>query len=290
MIFPTFEMVLSELEEIGIDEHEDEWEKRVESRLNALDAYYGNKNLLKRDRPLIDYGDIDTQAAYIFMYAVGRADFAYQLLKKFRKKVGKPIFPSGSIKVTSIGGGPGSELVGLIKYLEEDGSGESVTSLTYRILDKEENWEHVAEILINKIDSEIPVTLEFEEIDVCDEDSCESQSLQNDDLIILSFFISEVCEIQDRQKVVSNLNKIFRTLKVGSHVFYNDSDAYSFYTFMNGRARAVRGLTEIHEVQETISVSSPDLSGAFEEYMERFGKTPHLNSKAVSKFYRREKL
>ncbi len=82
---------------------------------------------------------------------------------------------------------------------------------------------------------------------------------------------------------MANLATMLATLPAGATVLYNDSDAYSFYSFMNGVTARVPGLNQVQEVQDTIAISGPDLTGEFEEMIDRYGRTPHLNSKAVAK-------
>lgn len=145
------------------------------------------------------------------------------------------------------------------------------------------------ELLVGHLETEIQVSLEFEELDVVDDEASAACDLSEDDLVILSFFISEVCIIPESISVIKNLNAILRTISVGSRVLYNDSDAYSFYSFMNSRSRAVKGLSEQHEIQDVISVDDVNFDGLYEEYIGRYDRTPHLHSKAVSKIYIREK-
>lgn len=103
----------------------------------------------------------------------------------------------------------------------------------------------------------------------------------------MSFFISEVCEIQDRNDVITSLNHLLCTISTGSYLFYNDSDAYSFYKFINYRTANAGRFEQICEVQDTITVIDPDFDGIIEEMIERFDKTPHLNSRAVVKLFER---
>jgi hypothetical protein len=77
-------------------------------------------------------------------------------------------------------------------------------------------------------------------------------------------------------------------MKAGAKLFYNDSDAYSFYSFMNNRASAIKGLKELYEVQDVVVFDYVDPGKTYELYSEISGKVPHLLSKAVSKLYERQ--
>lgn len=285
MTFGVFRTLLESMDQEGWEEYKDDWDDRVSERLVALEEAY--QELRVPDRELIDYSDLSTQAAYVFMYAIGRAEFTFQLLQRVRHELGEPLFDGGLLQVTSIGGGPGSELAGLVKYLEDEAAGESVTSIVFRVLDKESNWEATIEGLRDALETDIHVEVVFAELDVCDPEKTAAIDLSGDEFVILSFFISEVCETMEKAQIIRSLNYLLGTMTSGAKLFYNDSDAYSFYRFMNYRASAA-GLEQLVEIQDKIVVRSPDFDGIYEEYIEDTGRTPHLNSKAVAKFFRRK--
>lgn len=235
----------------------------------------------------MDYGGLATQAAYIFMYAIGRADFTYQLLTRFRKLSGKPLFNKASLNVTSVGGGPASELVGLIRYLDQASNEESVSTIIYDVIDKEDDWNAIVDLVIESIETKIDISANFKQADLTDTQASSKLSLEYDDLVIMSFFISEICELPSPKEVRDNVEKLLRSMKSGAKLLYNDSDAFSFYSYMKDRARAVKGLQEMYEVQDTIVMDYSETCDIYDEYAANLGKVPHLSSKAVSKLYER---
>ena len=134
MISEIFEELLLSLDELGRDARGESWEDDVAEELIGLRAAYDC--LTEPDRSVIDYSDPATQAAYVYAYAIGRAEFTYQLLKRHRAALGAPIFKTKEARVTSLGGGPGSEIAGLVKYLLDEDSGEEVESIKYWVFDK----------------------------------------------------------------------------------------------------------------------------------------------------------
>jgi hypothetical protein len=129
VIEALFEKLLYDLDQQGQAEMPDDWEDQVADRLESLRNAY--ENLTSPGRPEIDYSDLATQAAYVFAYAIGRAEFTYQLLKRHRAELGEPIFPNEIARITSLGGGPGSEIVGVVKYILDASNGEKVKSIKY---------------------------------------------------------------------------------------------------------------------------------------------------------------
>lgn len=281
MIYDCFRAILEDLNAAGRDEYGDEWEDKVATALLGLEDSY--KELRDTNRVLIDYSELSAQTAYAFVYAVGRAEFTYEILRRFKRLAGKSLLGKSQINVVSIGGGPASELVGIVKYLTDPVSGETVTELNYDIYDKEGDWEHVASRVVDTL-KEVPVSgHSYNELDLSNSAECSKIDLGNTDLVVLSFVISEICCVPNSAAIRANLAGILSTLHSGATVLYNDSDAYSFYAFMNSITAQVPSLNQIFEVQDMIAVSSPDFSGEFDEMIEQYERTPHLNSKAVAK-------
>lgn len=287
MIFEIVNAVLGDLDDHGLDTHDDEWEDLITEQLAYLEGCYGNHNLLNADRELIDYGSLSTQAAYVFMYMAGHADFIYQILVKTRVALGSPLFSPGELKVTCLGGGPGSEAVGLTKYLLSEGADEGVTKIVCSIYDKEGEWVSVADITAEKLRDYIDIDIAYRELDVTDTAAAKAETFSGENLLILSFFISEISVIEESNKVITSVNHLLKSLDVGSRLLYNDSKTVSFLKFFKNRIWAAGRYVELHEVDENLSVSSPNLSDVIEEYMNSSGRTPKLNSNAVAKFYKR---
>jgi len=283
MIEEIFDRILSELDEQGQAELGDDWDEAVAGRLaNLRDAYDG---LTIAGREPIDYSELSTQAAYVFAYAIARAEFTYALLKRHRAALGEPIFPNQVARITSLGGGPGSEIAGIVKYLADPENGENVKSIKYWIFDKNNLWSDVCEQLVAALNKFLPIKLEYAELDLCDQEQCSMLSLSGDDLLILSFVISELCALNEKNQIEANLREIYKTIDNGAKVFYNDSDAGSFYCYFNETKKYVKGFGKISqksEIKDKIVVNL-NFGERYEEYMEEFGATPHLVSNALSK-------
>jgi len=285
MTYGCFRAVLDDLNEAGSDEFPDDWDEEVQRSIEGLAESYAK--LRKPDRDLIDYSTLPVQAAYSFMYAVGRAEFLYEILCHTRDKLGAPLFGKTKLRVVSLGGGPASELPGLVKFLDDPDSKEKVQEIDFAVFDKEAAWEHVAELVAEKINDKRVTLTSYEGLDLTQVQTCAAADLSAADLVILSFVISEVCCIPGSSAVRTNLAHMLSRLPPGAAVVYNDSNAYSFYSFMNSVAAGVPKLDQVHEFEGMVELKSPDFSGAFEQMIESTGRTPHLNSRAVAKFYRK---
>jgi len=89
--------------------------------------------------------------------------------------------------------------------------------------------------------------------------------------------------------VINNLNGLFATMKPDALLLYNDSDAYSFYMFLNRLIKSAKNFHQIIDINEEYKAESPSYNGIMEEYVDRYDYRPKLSSKAVTKLLRRTK-
>ena len=214
MITEVFENLLNSLDEEGRAQHGDAWDGLVDERLEQLRADY--RELTDPERRVIDYADIATQAAYTYAYAIGRAFFTYELLKKHCAELGEPIFRNDVARVTSLGGGPGSEIAGLVMYLLDESNDETVESIKYWVFDKDAEWEHPCQALVDDLSAHIPIQLVYDELDLTSQQDCEAISLEGDDMLILSFVLSELCALEDKKQILEGLRHLYGTIDSGS--------------------------------------------------------------------------
>ena len=90
MIFDAVNALLADLDAAGRAQHGSAWAQLLAARIETLSEEY--RHLRERDRELIDYGDMTTQAAYSFMYIAGHAAFISQILRSARAETGSPLF------------------------------------------------------------------------------------------------------------------------------------------------------------------------------------------------------
>ena len=138
----VFETALRNLHKAGRKKFGEEWSVRLAKRREKLKQAYAS--LDESDRDPIQYSSLSARTAYVFAYAPTRAAYTLEFLRRHRIAIGKPLFGGGKIRVVSFGGGPASELVGLIRYLEDPASEEAVEAIHYVVYDKDGDWESVA--------------------------------------------------------------------------------------------------------------------------------------------------
>jgi ribosomal protein RSM22 (predicted rRNA methylase) len=286
MILGVFEEVLANLDEQGEEDFGDDWMDLVTARQISLEASY--RILTRPDRQPIDYSEAPTQAAYVFAYGMPRAGFTYERLKQHRQSFGQPLFPSREISVASIGGGPASELVGLLAYLNDPRMGEDVVSVDYKIFDLGEEWENIANLVADCVPDDIDVTISFEQLDLLDRAQAQQATLAGHDLVIFSYVISELCAFKNEMPVEDNIRTMLRTLDGGSFVLYLDSESFPFYSTFNSCRAFVSGLRQLEDIGGNTVFDPGEYEGVFERYCEELDRDPRLDGNIVSKLLKRD--
>src|ERR1044071_5975892 len=109
---PTyFQVVKKVLDQLYADLPKGVGDKEISQALNVLSAKY--TNVLNSGGP--DYSSEAVKFAYIFRYTTAHADFLDTVIRK-SKEVCTTI-KQEALVVTCIGGGPGSDILGFVKYL-----------------------------------------------------------------------------------------------------------------------------------------------------------------------------
>jgi hypothetical protein len=285
MIAEAVRAVLQMLDEQGEADYTD-WIDQVQASMVTLEASY--KELRNVNRDLIDYSELPAQAAYLYRYVIGHADFVYQILKRAREAAGRPLFPSGYVWLTSVGGGPGSDLLGVLKYLIDNDDEPDIDGVSYTVIDKEKNWQHVIECFCAHFANDIDINVIYQTCDLSAANLPAAVTLKDEHIVVMSFFISEVCAIPNGQKVIANVNNLLKDMKNRAILIYNDSSAYSFYSFFQNRVDAARNFNELIDVREELRAESPAYDGIFEEYAAQYNYGFKLSGNMVAKVLRKE--
>jgi hypothetical protein len=286
-MFPLVSPILTGLDRRGRSERGSAWDQQVASAILGFGASYGSGNLLQANRKLIDYGDLATQTAYVFMYVAGHADFLFQVLMRAQEQVGAPLSDKPEMRITSLGGGPGSDLFALVRLIRMLSPENRPRRIVYRVLDKQPNWHEILRTVADLQQGTIEIEVKFEALDVTVPEQWQATNCAEDDMFIMNFFISEVCRLRQATSVRQCLEHLLRSLPSNAAVIYNDSAAYTFYTYFDDLVSRVGGLTRI--VHESCRLdASTDFDEFFKECMVRFGRTPKLGSNAAYRVLRRQ--
>lgn len=215
-----FEGALRKLHNAGRKRFGDDWIPRLERRRVKLEGAYAT--LYEQDRDPIPYASLSAQAAYVFAYAPARAEYVRQYLHRHRKASTGPLFAGLNVKVVSFGGGPASELVGLVRYLEEDAS-ETVQSVEYIVYDKDGDWTEVAKDIVDAVETDIDVQMRYEEVDAASRGRMARIDLADVDMVIFSYVMSELAKLGRKDQIAENFRAALGKMKVGSKILFIDN-------------------------------------------------------------------
>jgi hypothetical protein len=235
-------MTLFELVKLTLDELYDEavavyganTDKLIKDRFAYLSTQYGQ--LFDPARKPIDYKDPATRFAYVYRYVATHGDYVVQLLTMATQSLGGKVFPDETARVSCIGGGPGSDILAVLKYLDDYKAKETVKKLVVYLLDKEQAWADTWTEMDTKLDTAVHVGTNFQPLDVTNPASWTSQKkFLGSDLFTLSYFVSEVY-ILDSAGVVSQFwQTLFKEAKPGAIFIYDDNGTDALNAYFDGQ-------------------------------------------------------
>jgi hypothetical protein len=224
-LFEFVKLVLDELYTEGAQEYGNQLDVVINKRIDYLKEKF--ENLVLENRESIDYRDPATRFAYVYKYVTAHGEYLAQILKMIRKETGRNIFKGDTLRLSCVGGGPGSDVIGTLKYLKEY-TDEPVRKMTCLLLDGEEAWHDTWIEIDEKIDEKIElktiVIVPFQHLDVRDRKSWSGQRKKflKSKLFTLSYFVSEVCSLDDGT-ITAFWKKIFDDSDSGAIFVYLDN-------------------------------------------------------------------
>jgi hypothetical protein len=131
--------------------------------------------------------------AYIYRYVAAHAYTIYALIRNTPDL--SRLFDMSKLCVCCLGGGPGSELLGILKFMA---MGKKSATLMCRVYDRQERWRESLGSLCNHLTS-FDIFPTFRVLDVAEADAlAKNPELLHNDLFTMSFFMSEVHSKQEQ--------------------------------------------------------------------------------------------
>ena len=232
----------------------------ISAELSRLRPLY--RNLL--NAPYIDYSQPVTQFAYIQRYVTAHADLVRQLISQ--SSVLDTVFDRGKVTVTCVGGGPGSDFLGILKYMTQ---AEKTATLKCILYDREEAWGERWSDVDDKLDPCFRISTVFQKFDATDVSSWQSHTKYlNSDVFTLVYFLSETyglqCQAQDF------FMYLFRYAKPGSVFLYLDNNASQFYGWFDSMA-AASGLEVLETAETVMNIGTDERKTDLGVYFNKFG-------------------
>lgn len=185
-------------------------------------AYQGR--LLQQGREPVNYSRPTTQLAYLYRTVPAHADWLVQALATAPLAIEK-VLATGNVKVACIGGGPGTDVLGIVKYAEDFGYPK--TSFQFDVLDREIGWNTPRGILTHQLGTK--VSQRHQHLDLTEAGNWTSSwDFQDADIFTFIFSLSEVWCYNASGAVTDFLRRVVRHAKAGALFIYVDNGGENF--------------------------------------------------------------
>ncbi|MCX4239487.1 hypothetical protein [Paraliomyxa miuraensis] len=240
MAMTCFEVVKQVLDATYADIPGDEATRdaAIKSALASMTKDY--KDLTHTGGP--DFSDPVVRFAYVFKYVSSHSHWLYELIGWNGST--KELFRQKKLRMVAIGGGPGSDLVGVLKYMD---TMSASPSLHCELIDGCLGWKTTWSDLAHELDWSRPLHTDYVTHDVGDPGTWDAPSnIAKADLVTLSFFVSEIYHLGTAAE--DYLRTMLKRLKPGAIVLFSDNNAPKFYTMFD-RIAAEAGLEVLESDQ-----------------------------------------
>lgn len=261
-------------------------EAMVSRRLNQLSQGYGNR-LLKDGRDPIDYSKATTHIAYCYRTMPAHGDWLSKVMDQAAGAC-KDALKSEKARICSIGGGPGSDILGVMKFADKQGLLDG-RKFRFAVLDREVGWNIPRSYLVDTYRDEADVVASFVRFDVSRLNKWVADWFFSDaDLFTFSFFLSEVWSFNKESSVSAFLQSLFDRAKVGAVFVYVDNGGAEFAPLADSEfARADMELLATG-ADKRMLMNFDEQCSILNEYQEQFGQKPKLTGDIAWRIWRKK--
>ena len=229
-IFELVKVALDELYVQGQREYGQKLDDEINAKIEYLSQSYGQ--LTNPNRKPVDYKDPATRFAYVYKYVSAHGDYLVQVMERLREKLDGNIFENEIARISCVGGGPGSDIIAVLKYLDDNRDDETVNRISCYLLDKEQAWADTWTELDESLDVQVKLNVNFQPLDVTKPESWEyQQKFLQADLFTISYFVSEVRSLDNDGVVTAFWKALFEGAKEGAFFIYDDNGYDAFNPF-----------------------------------------------------------
>ena len=230
-----FELVKVALDQLYADAkatHGKKVDTKIKDSLAYLSKSYGDLNA--SGRKAIDYKDPAIRFAYVYRYVAAHGDYIVQVLRTLRDHLSAPVFSGSTARISCIGGGPGSDIIAVLKYLDEMGTIEPVKKVICYLLDAEQAWADSWTELDEALSSSVALNANFQPLNVVEPKTWQAQKkFLQADLFTISYFVSEVKSLDGKGVVSDFWLTVFKEAKAGAYFLYIDNGHDDFNSYFD---------------------------------------------------------
>ena len=169
----------------------------------------------------VDYSTPECHAAYAYTYMAANADLIYSILQT-SDEFSKHTVGQEHLSVACIGGGPGTELLGLYKFIER--LGLRTKAIECRVFDHNAPWSAVWPAVKSVAPSGVSTAVEHRALQLTEPNSItDLDFVSSADVITFSYCLSEAWRYDTHGGVSATVARVLDTVKAGALVLYSDN-------------------------------------------------------------------
>jgi hypothetical protein len=276
-IFQLVKIALNMLYTEAVSTYGTSADAKITEQIKYLSKSYNVLNQV--DRSPVNYKDPATRFAYVYKYVASHGNYVVQVLNALREKMEGPIFTSETIRVSCVGGGPGSDIIGLLKYLDERKATEKVKKVTCYLLDREQAWADTWTELDDSLKTDLLLNANFQPLDVTNPDSwAQQKKFLQADLFTMSYFVSEVKALDSTGVVTRFWKTLFEEAKSGAIFLYDDNGHESFNSYFDEQWKRAGLECIIESTNQPTWPSGSEQMSDLGSYLTKFGQSPKLKT------------
>jgi hypothetical protein len=238
------------------------------------------------DGPVV-YDSPIRRFAYLYYYAPTRASALHAIMGRYRDLA--QLFGRDSVKVTCVGGGPGTDLVGIAKYIETSQTGAEVLAT---ICDCQPGWSACWEAIASRLHTRPRVVARYELQDFTRSETWRGQNTHID----ADFYTMVYCmaEFRGRQYVAEEyFADLLERARSGAYFLFLDvkyTDDYCWFDRLV-RCHGLQGIPDNHGmvsgVCERLEIDYGEVSSANQGYRQKPWVRPRTSLKIAYRLYRK---
>lgn len=139
-----------------------------------------------------DYASSIKKFCYLYKYSVAHGYYIYLALRSLRPKIKPSIFSRNPTRIACVGGGPGTEIIGLCRYFREIEAENLGNRVEVTIFDKEPSWKEACQRVLECVSPDLHIKLTFVPFDATDPATYANIDFSGFHLVMANFFASEI--------------------------------------------------------------------------------------------------
>jgi hypothetical protein len=210
--------------------------------------------------------------AYVYRYVTSHTCIVYESIRDSAEL--RSLFERDKVQVSCVGGGPGSDFLGILKYLVEK---DLSPRARFTVFDRERAWANTWDYVEDKIGMALPLSTNYCQLDVAKKATWEQyDKFLQSDLFTMIYFMSEVWGERVGSKPF--FDYLFTCAKPGALLLYVDNRDSEFAGEFDGYATG-SGWEMLERASYNMTLPYNEEKDDLGEYLTMFGGWPKLTAK-----------